>query len=79
MEEEEEEGEEGGQEGGVEGGVQGGVVGGVVGGVLGGQLGGFNAVHWSDVKIKRQIPPSFHKQPSDLILPKNVVWFDFYR
>ena len=59
VEEEEEEGEEGGQEGGVEGGVQGGVVGGVVGGVLGGQLGGFNAVHWSDVKIKRQIPPKF--------------------
>ena len=78
MEEEEEEGEEGGQEGGVEGGVQGGVVGGVVGGVL--EVNSVDSmVHWSDVKIKGKYPLSFHKPPSDLILSKNVVWFDLYR
>jgi len=59
--EEEEEGEEGGQEGGVEGGVVGGVVGGTVGGVLGGTLNGFSSVHWTDVKVKRRVPPKFPK------------------
>ena len=75
---EEEEGEEGGEEGGVEGGVVGGVVGGVIGGVLGGQLGGFSAVHWTDVKIKRQVSPKYPKAAKNLGISEENCRVRFY-